>query len=63
MRISQSVLAAAVTRHLRRLKVLTFLYSTHQAKGDSLLVFDSIGVRLQANFLATSVFRHAFSNI
>jgi hypothetical protein len=63
LHIRQSILAAAITRHLRRLQVLTFLYSTHQGKGDSLLVFDSNGLPLQANFLATSVFRDAFSNI
>jgi hypothetical protein len=63
LHIRQSTLAAAITRHLRRLQVLTLLYSTHQAKGDSLLVFDGNGVPLQANFLATSVFRDAFSNI
>jgi hypothetical protein len=63
MRIGQSTLAAAITRHLRLLQVLTFVYSTHQGKGDSLLVFDSDGVPVQVNFLATSVFRDAFSNI
>jgi hypothetical protein len=63
MHISQSILAAAITRHLRRLHVLTLTYSTHQAKGDSLLVFDSTGVPLQANFLATLVFRDAFTTV
>jgi hypothetical protein len=60
MRISQSMLSAAVSRPLRRLQVLTLTYSTHKAKGDSLLVFDNTGVPLQANFLPTSVFKGCF---
>lgn len=56
-------LATAITRHLSRAHVLTFTYSTHEGKGDTLLAFTGLGVPIQANFLATAVFRDAFSAI
>jgi hypothetical protein len=63
VRSSQANLAAAIARHLSRLHVLTVTYSTHQDKGDSLVVFDNAGTPLQANFLASTVFRDAFNAI
>lgn len=63
LHISQLTLAAAISRHLRRLQVLMMVYSKHKDKGDSLLVFDSNGVPLQISFLATSMFRDAFSDV
>ena len=63
VRSSQTNLAAAITKHVRHAHVLTLSYSTHQDKGDTLLVFDNAGVPQQANFLATSVFRDAYTAI
>lgn len=63
VRSSQANLAAGIARHLRNAHILTFTYSTHQDKGDTLLVFDSVGSPLQANFLATTIFRDAFTAI
>lgn len=63
MRSGNANLAAAITRHIGHLHVLSLSYSTHQDKGDSLLAFDSNGTPLQAYFLPTAVFRDAFSAV
>lgn len=63
VRSSQTNLATAVTRRVRHAHVLSLSYSTHKDKGDSLLLFDSTGQPLQASFLATTVFRDAFTAI
>lgn len=63
IRSNQSNLAAAISRRLRHTHALTFTYSTQKDKGDTLLVFDADGSPLRANFLATTIFRDAFSAI
>lgn len=63
VRSSQSNLAVAVTRRLRRAHALTLIFSTHKDKGDTLLVFDREGVPQEAYFGDTAVFRDAFSAV
>lgn len=63
VRSSQATLAAAITRRLRNTHSRTLTYSTHKDKGDTLLVFDSEGEPLRANFLSTTIFRDAFTAI